>query len=270
VDNAQSAFSSERIAFVSLLGVSFAYPGKDRIEVLSKVEFDFRRGELFVLLGPSGCGKTTVLNMLAGFERPSAGQIFVGGRLVEKPDPSRIVIFQGDDSLLGWLTTIENVEFGLRVQGVPSAERRARAREALAIVGLAGHDQKYPHELSGGMKQRVQIARALVCGADLLLMDEPFAAVDAQTRVRLQEELSRILAKTSVTVLFITHDIGEAIILGDRIGVMRAGPRSNIKEIVANHLSRPRKRGNPRFAAMYAQIDMALAGEVEQAHRVAQ
>jgi NitT/TauT family transport system ATP-binding protein len=176
-----------------------------------------------------------------------------------------LVIFQGDDSLLGWLTTIENVEFGLRVQHVSLAERRARAREALSLVGLSGHEHKYPHELSGGMKQRVQIARAFVCGADLLLMDEPFAAVDAQARVRLQDELGRIWADTTLTLLFITHDIAESIILGDRIGVMRAGPNSNIKQTFTNDLPRPRRRGDPELAAMYARIERTLADEVEQA-----
>jgi NitT/TauT family transport system ATP-binding protein len=220
-----------------------------------------------MLLGPSGCGKTTVLNMLAGFEHATAGQVLVDGRSVQSPDPSRLVIFQGDDSLLSWLTTVENVEFGLRVQHVPAAERHERARNALALVGLTGHDNKYPHELSGGMKQRVQIARALVCDSPLLLMDEPFAAVDAQTRVRLQDELAKIWSDTSLTVLFITHDISESLILGDRIGVMRAGPGSNIKEIVVNDLPRPRQRGDAHIAAMYAHVEAALANEVVQASR---
>src|SRR5262245_49893024 len=130
--------AAARSAFVSLRGVSFSYPGRGGIGVLSGVDLDLQRGEFFVLLGPSGCGKTTVLNMLAGFERASSGEIVVGGRPVQKPDPSRIVIFQGDDSLLGWLTAIENIEFGLRVQRVQAKERRARAEEALSLVGLAG------------------------------------------------------------------------------------------------------------------------------------
>jgi NitT/TauT family transport system ATP-binding protein len=245
--------------------VTFAYRG-DGPEVLRDFQVDLERGEFFLLLGPSGCGKTTALNLLAGFERPTRGSITVGEAPVTGPGPNRVVVFQGDDSLLGWLSTIENVEFGLRVAGVPRAERRRRAERALAMVGLAGQHLKHPHELSGGMKQRVQIARALVCEADVLLMDEPFASVDAQTRAILQDELARIWMDTRRTMLFITHDIAEAIILGDRIGIMRARPGA-IKEIVRNTLPRPRTRGDPAFAAMYAHIEQALSEEVRSALR---
>jgi NitT/TauT family transport system ATP-binding protein len=248
---------------ITFEGVAFGYRTSGG-KVLSGLNLELRKSEFFLLLGPSGCGKTTVLNLLAGFERPPAGQISVGGTPVTAPGPDRVVIFQGDDSLLGWLSTVENVEFGLVLAGVPRAERRRRAERALHMVGLTGQDRKYPHELSGGMKQRVQIARALVCDADVLLMDEPFGALDAQTRATLQDELARIWTETRRTVLFITHDIGEAIILGDRIGVMRAGPGSSVKEVVTNDLPRPRSRGDPAFAAMYARIERAVSEEVKR------
>jgi len=248
--------------YISFRDVCFTY-NERAAEVLSNLNLELKRGEFFLLLGPSGCGKTTVLNLLAGFEQPTVGQIAVGGTPVTGPGPDRIVIFQGDDSLLGWLSTMENVEFGLMLAGMGRRERRARADRALKMVGLAGQDGKHPHELSGGMKQRVQIARALVCDADILLMDEPFAAVDAQTRAILQDELARIWMETQRTVLFITHDIAEAIILGDRIGVMRAGPRSGVKEIIANDLPRPRSRGDVAFANMYARIERAVSEEVQ-------
>ncbi len=251
--------------YVLFRAVSFAYR-ESAAAVLADFALELRRGEFFVLLGPSGCGKTTVLNLLAGFEH-AEGHVSVNGKPVIGPGPDRVVVFQGDDSLLGWLSTIENVEFGLLLAGVPRAERRQRAERALEMVGLAGQGAKHPAELSGGMKQRVQIARALVCDADILLMDEPFAAVDAQTRAILQDELARIWVETKRTVLFITHDIAEAITLGDRVGIMRAGPGSNIKEIATNDLPRPRRRGDASFAVMYARLEQALSDEVTRTMR---
>ncbi|MBI3966087.1 MAG: ABC transporter ATP-binding protein [Chloroflexi bacterium] len=248
--------------YVEFREVDFAYHGGT--PVLSQVELTLRRGEFFLLLGPSGCGKTTVLNLLAGFERPTAGEIAVNGRRITGPGVDRAVIFQGDDSLLGWLSAVENVEFGLRLAGVPGPERRRRSEEALRLVGLDGQSRKAPHQLSGGMKQRVQIARALVVDSDILLMDEPFAALDAQTRATLQDELARLWVETRRTILFITHDIGEAIILADRIGVMHAGPGSRVKEIILNDLPRPRRRGAAAFAAMYDRIERIVAEEVHR------
>src|SRR5262245_13290497 len=166
---------------------------------------DIEAGEFFCLLGPSGCGKTTVLKMLAGFEQPSAGEIVMEGRPVTGASRDRGVVFQGDDSLYGWLTAIENVEFGLRMRHVAKAERRERAMRYLELVGLHGQQQKYPAELSGGMKQRIQIARALVNEPKMLLMDEPFAALDAQTRSLMQEELAAIWQAASTTVLYNNH-----------------------------------------------------------------
>jgi NitT/TauT family transport system ATP-binding protein len=235
--------------------------------VLSELDLGIATGEFHLVLGPSGCGKTTALNLLAGFERASSGRITVDGRDVAGPGLDRIVIFQGDDSLYPWLTAMENVEFGLRLHGVSARDRRAKALEYLGMVGLEGHGDKFPGELSGGMKQRIQIARALVCQSPILLMDEPFAAVDAQTRAMLQEELSLIWQRTGCTIFFITHDIAEAILLADRISVMQAGPASHVKETLEIRMPRPRSLAAPGFGEYYEQVNAILAGEVRRAAR---
>jgi NitT/TauT family transport system ATP-binding protein len=223
---------------------------------------EIESGEFFCLLGPSGCGKTTVLKMLAGFEGPTAGEILMEGRPVTGASRDRGVVFQGDDSLYGWLSAVENVEFGLRMRGVGKVERRARARRFLELVGLEGQEQKYPAELSGGMKQRIQIARALVNEPTMLLMDEPFAALDAQTRSLMQLELANIWQTTRTTVLFITHDIDEAVTLGTRIGVMRAGPRSRVKGVVEVALDGARSRTDAVFLKYYKQVYEMIRDEV--------
>jgi len=224
---------------------------------------DIEPGEFFCLLGTSGCGKTTILNMVAGFEQPSAGEIRLAGRVIDKPGADRGVVFQGDDSLYGWLTAFGNVEFGLRMRGVARREREEKARHYLELVGLTGQEHKHPTELSGGMKQRIQIARVLANEPQMLLMDEPFAALDAHTRADMQHELKRICRATAKTVLFITHDIDEAIILADRIGVMHAGPASRIKGIVPVTLGEAeRERTHDRFVAVYRQVHEMIRDEV--------
>jgi NitT/TauT family transport system ATP-binding protein len=233
--------------------------------VLKDFDLAIARGEFHLILGASGCGKTTALNLLAGFEQPTHGRITVDSRTVTGPGIERIVIFQGDDSLFPWLTAIENVEFGLRVQGLPTSQRRALSRDQLRMVGLSGHENKFPSQLSGGMKQRIQIARALVCESPILLMDEPFAAVDAQTRAGLQEELSSIWQRTGGTVFFITHDISEAILLGDRISVMEAGPASRIRQTITVDLPRPRSPADAAFGRYYQEVHRVLAGEARGA-----
>ena len=235
--------------------------GADYVAV-EHFSLDIAAGEFFCLLGPSGCGKTTVLKLLAGFEGPTAGDILMDGRPVTGASRDRGVVFQGDDSLYGWLTAVENVEFGLRMRGVARGERRERARRYLAVVGLEGQEQKYPAELSGGMKQRIQIARALVNEPTMLLMDEPFAALDAQTRALMQEELAGIWRGTRTTVLFITHDIDEAITLGTRIGVMRAGPRSQVKGVLDVALDGARARTDDTFLRYYRQVHEMIRDEV--------
>ena len=226
---------------------------------------DIELGEFFCLLGPSGCGKTTVLQMLAGFEMPTAGAILMDGRPVVGASRDRAVVFQGDDSLYGWLTAVENVEFGLRMRGVGRAARRERAMHYLQLVGLGGQERKYPAELSGGMKQRIQIARVLANEPKMLLMDEPFAALDAQTRALMQEELANIWQTTRTTVLFITHDIDEAVTLGKRIGVMRAGPRSQVKGVVEVALDGARSRTDDVFLHYYKLVHEMIRDEVAKA-----
>jgi NitT/TauT family transport system ATP-binding protein len=235
--------------------------GADYVAV-EHFSLDIEAGEFFCLLGPSGCGKTTVLKMLAGFEGPTEGEIEMEGRPVTAASRDRGVVFQGDDSLYGWLTAVENVEFGLRMGGVPRAERRERAMRYLQLVGLKGQQQKYPVELSGGMKQRIQIARALVNEPKMLLMDEPFAALDAQTRSLMQVELASIWRTTQTTVLFITHDIDEAVTLGTRVGVMRAGPRSAVKGVLEVALDGARDRTDDAFLRYYKQVYEMIRDEV--------
>jgi NitT/TauT family transport system ATP-binding protein len=252
------------VEFLVASEVTYRYAARRGIEpvlVLSRLNLGLFEREFFCLLGPSGCGKTTVLNLMAGFLQPTAGKLTLAGRPISGPGVDRTVVFQGDDALFNWLRTIDNVAFGLRMRGVPQARRHAIAREYLHLVHLDGQENKYPVELSGGMKQRVQIARVLATDPKILLMDEPFGAVDAQTRARLQDELVEIWRKTAKTIVFITHDIAEAILLADRIGVMTSGPGSKIGAIVEVSLPRPRRRGSPGFGEMWERINTMIENE---------
>ena len=208
------------------------------ILALDGIDLTVRRGEFVLLLGPSGCGKSTLLNIIAGFLRPTSGQAIHGDEEIRGPDRRRTVVFQ-DYALFPWMTVQRNVEFGLKAQGVAQGERREIARRYLDLVRLSGFEERFPHEISGGMKQRAAIARALAPNPDILLMDEPFGALDAQTRVLLQEEIARISAETKKTVLFVTHSIEEAVFLGDRIVVMSARP-GRVRAIHEVRLTRPR------------------------------
>ena len=253
------------MALVQLAQVSKVYrslQGSDYVAV-QDFSLDIQAGEFFCLLGTSGCGKTTVLNMVAGFEPASTGDIRIDGRPIEGPAADRGVVFQGDDSLYGWLSALGNVEFGLRMRGLGRRERAEKAQHYLALVGMGRQGHKHPAELSGGMKQRIQIARVLANEPQMLLMDEPFAALDAHTRADMQHELQRICRATGKTVLFITHDIDEAIILADRIGVMHAGPASKLKGIVPVTLNEAeRERTHDRFMAVYRQVHEMIRDEV--------
>ena len=193
-----------------------------RVTAVQDVSLEILPGEFVAVVGPSGCGKSTILNMVAGFLPATGGEITVGDRPVKGPGRDRGVVFQ-NFALLPWKTVIDNVGFGLKMRGIPKPERDRVAREFLALAGLSHAADRYPNELSGGMQQRVGVVRALANEPDVLLMDEPFASVDAQTRMTLQEELTRIWQERRHTVLFITHDVGEAVFLADRVVVLSKG-----------------------------------------------
>jgi NitT/TauT family transport system ATP-binding protein len=209
-----------RANIVETRGLSKFYGG---FEALKEIDLDFPEGELISLLGPSGCGKTTLLKMIAGLLEPTAGHVFVKGKVVTGPGPERAFVFQ-DFALMPWATVLRNVAFGLELRGMPKAERHEIARRYIAEVGLAGFETRYPHELSGGMRQRVGLARALAVDADVLLMDEPFSAVDEQTRRKFQEDLLHLRRVQRKTFIFVTHSIEEAVYLSDRIILLSRRP----------------------------------------------
>ncbi len=244
-------------SLIACNGLGHVYEsGRGRTVALGDVSLTIARGEFVCVLGPSGCGKTTLLNILAGFVAPSCGEVFINDRRIAGPSPERGVVFQ-DYSLFPWLTAQGNVEFGLRMEGRPASERRKVADELLSQVGLPDSGAKYPFELSGGMKQRVAIARALATNPALLLMDEPFAALDAMTRNALQSKLIDIQKQGSQTILFVTHNIAEALVLGSRLIVMSANP-GRIVEDIPIELERPRRRTSPAFNALYDRVARAI------------
>ncbi|MCU0818146.1 MAG: ABC transporter ATP-binding protein [Beijerinckiaceae bacterium] len=223
---------------ISLRGVSKVYGGARAVTALDHVDFEVAEGEFVALLGPSGCGKSTLLNLVAGFEGLSEGTLSFDNAPVTRPGPDRGVVFQ-EASLLPWLNVWENVVFGPKVQKLDRSDYEPRAREILKIVGLEAFHEALPVQLSGGMRQRVGIARALVMQPRALLMDEPFGALDAQTRLSMQALLLEVWQKLKTTVLFVTHDIDEAILLADRICVMTARP-GRITRTIPITLPRPR------------------------------
>lgn len=194
-----------------------------RVRVLHDINFSIEDGEFICVIGPSGCGKSTLISLIAGLEFPDTGEVFVDSKIVEGPSCDRLVVFQ-EGALFPWLTVLENVEFGLKIAGVPEKERKDKALETIKMVHLARFVNAHPHELSGGMKQRAAIARALVMDPKVLLMDEPFAALDAQTRQMLQEELQDIWQKTKKTVLFVTHNVREATFYPTACSKFQRGP----------------------------------------------
>jgi nitrate/nitrite transport system ATP-binding protein len=238
--------------YVSVESIARRYPGAT---IFENLWFDIRRGEFVCLVGHSGCGKTTVLNILAGLEAPSDGVVIVDGQEIVGPSLDRAVIFQGH-ALMPWMTAEQNVGFALscRHRDWNGARLREAAREALHRVGLEAAAQKKPAQLSGGMKQRVGIARALAIAPKMLLMDEPFSALDALTRGALQEEVSRLVTEAEQTAFMITHDVDEAILLADRILLMTNGPDARLAEIVVNTLPRPRDRANLHHMPGYHEI----------------
>lgn len=230
------------------------------------VDFSIGAGEFLCLLGPSGCGKSTILRMIAGFLRPTSGEILVRGRQIKGPGADRAVVFQGEAALFNWLTVKENVAFGPRMRGIPAKEHAYVVAENIGLVGLEGFEDYHPGQLSGGMKQRLQIARVLANDPEILLMDEPFGALDAQTRDIMQQELSRIWSSKRKTVLFITHDIEEAILLGDRIAIMTSGPGATIKTVMQVPLPRPRDL-NKDFLELRKDVRGAIHEEIRNSMR---
>ena len=237
------------------------------LTALKDLSLHVPRGEFLTLVGPSGSGKTTLLDLLGGLSRPTSGRVLVDGREVTGPGLDRGIVFQ-QYALFPWRTTLANVTFGLEQQGLSRRERTERARENLALVGLEGFEDRYPHELSGGMKQRVAIARSLAYRPGILLMDEPFAALDAQTREQLQDELLRIWRATGTTVVFITHGIEEAVYLGQRVAVLSSRP-GRLKALVDIDLgdreSATDLRSDPEFVAYRHEIWTLLHDEVRRA-----
>ena len=224
---------------IELRGVSKEFAARDRrVVALQDIDLRIAQNEFAAILGPSGCGKSTLLNMVAGFDRPSAGHVLVNGAPVTSPHPSRAVVFQ-EAALFPWYTVEDNVSFGPRTMGIPAAQYRPKVEAYLEQVGLRGFERHYPAELSGGMKQRVGIARVLVMEPEVLLMDEPFGSLDAQTRSVMQELLLAVWERHHQTVLFITHDIEEALLLADSVSVMTARP-GRIKKRLVVELPRPR------------------------------
>ena len=221
-----------------------------RLTALAGVNLQVMDGEFVSIVGPSGCGKTTFLSVVDGLIAASAGRILVDGQVVTKPGPDRAVVFQ-DASLLPWRTVLGNVVYGLECLGVGARKAKERASYFIDMVGLSGFEQHYPYELSGGMQQRVNLARALVMDPKILLMDEPFASLDAQTREARQEELLQIWVKAKKTVLFVTHQIDEAIYLSDRVVVFSGRP-GMVKEIIPVAIERPRALGLKREARFHA------------------
>ncbi|GGF77869.1 ABC transporter ATP-binding protein [Azorhizobium oxalatiphilum] len=236
------------MATIEISGVSKIFKDAKRksdVTALSNVDVTVKKNEFLCLLGPSGCGKSTLLNMIAGFDKPTAGTVKVDGQVVEAPGSDRGVVFQ-QANLMPWLPVWENVAFHLKMRGAMKAERREKAQLYINMVGLTGFENHFPSELSGGMNQRVGIARALLMNPGVILMDEPFGALDEQTRMDMQNELVRIWEEHKGTIVFVTHGIDEALTLGTHVAVMSARP-GRIAELIHLDLPRPRDITSPRF-----------------------
>jgi NitT/TauT family transport system ATP-binding protein len=246
---------------ITIDGVRLALPGPDgaEVRVLGGITVEIEPSEFVCLLGPSGCGKTTLLNCIAGFLRPSAGTILIDSAPITGTPPEVGIVFQ-EHALFPWFSVQQNVEYGLRVQGVPRPERKRVARDFIELVGLTGFEHHYPHQLSGGMKQRVGIARTLVNRPSVLLMDEPFGALDAMTREAMQEELLRVWERDRKTVVFVTHSIAEAVFLADRVMVLSPRP-GVVRAQVVVEARRLRSRTSDAFVAAYRAVEDALRRE---------
>jgi NitT/TauT family transport system ATP-binding protein len=236
----------------------------DEVEAFRDVSLTVNRREFVCLVGPSGCGKSTLLRIIAGLERPTSGEILVAGQRVAGPGADRGMVFQ-EYALFPWKTTQANVEFGLRLKGIEKGERARIARRFIQLVGLNGFENKFPHQLSGGMRQRAAVARALANEPAVLLMDEPFAAVDAMTRQRLQEELTSIIQAAHITVIFVTHSIEEAAFLGDRVIVLSGRPGRVVSDLRID-IERPRRWSAVTNDAKFAGYKNELTQLIQGAH----
>ncbi|BCB89908.1 ABC transporter ATP-binding protein [Phytohabitans suffuscus] len=264
----QSVERQERI--IEIRGVSKTFRGRHGdVHALRDVDLDIYANEFITVLGPSGCGKTTLLRLIAGLTKPDGGEVTLGGKRITGPGPDRSMVFQ-DFALMPWATVLTNVAFGLQVRGVAKSERQDRAMEYVRMVGLESFARSYPHELSGGMQQRVGIARALAVDPTVLLLDEPFSALDEQTRRLLQEQLLQMWEAQRKTVVFVTHSIEEAVLLGDRVVLMSARP-GRVGRAVPVSLSRPRfesvdsPEGSEEFMAVTRDLWQSLRAQAAEA-----
>jgi len=247
---------------LSQICLSYRTQSGERLLALDHINLQVRAGEFLCIVGPSGCGKSTLLHLIAGLHSQTSGQVLVDGRPVQGPGTDRILIFQ-EHGLFPWLTVAENVEFGMKMKGVPKAERLERMRHYLRLVHLAKFEKSYIHQLSGGMRQRVAIARALATEPDVLLMDEPFAALDAQTRDLLHDELERIWNETGRTIIFVTHNVREAVRLGDRVVLLTFRP-GRVKSEFPISLARPRSLEDPEVALTAREVLDELRDEINR------
>ena len=239
---------------------------RERVVALENIDLDVAEGELLAVVGPSGCGKSTLLSIIAGLVVHTRGDVRLDGRPVQGPGPDRGVVFQ-EFAILPWRTVERNIAHGLEIQGVTKAEREETVRHFVELVGLVGFEKKYPHELSGGMKQRVAVARTLAANPEVMLMDEPFAAVDAQTRITLGEELNAIAQATKKTILFVTHNVEEAVFLGDRCCVLSRRP-GRVKALVSVPIPREGRSwklltSEPAFEATRERVLKLVRAEVD-------
>jgi NitT/TauT family transport system ATP-binding protein len=248
---------------LELRGVSKMYSGSD-VHALQDINLVTQSGEFVVVVGPSGCGKSTLLMLLAGLIRPDSGQVFLDGHPVYSAAPERAMVFQ-EHGLFPWLTAAGNVEFGLKMTGMPRAERRQAVQRALEMVHLPHVGNKFIHQLSGGMKQRIAIARALVMDPAVLLMDEPFASLDAQTRTLLHEQMQELYSRTRKTIVFVTHSVGEAVRLADRVIVLHSQPGKIRREIPVG-LPHPRSFDSPEVNRIVAIVRAEIEQEVNRVH----
>jgi NitT/TauT family transport system ATP-binding protein len=254
----QTSACLDTVSKISIQGVSktFATASGQLVQALSNIDLEIGENEFVCVVGRSGCGKSTLLNMVAGFLQPSSGRILIDGVGIQGPGGGKGVVFQSL-ALFPWLTARKNIEFGCKQQGIPADRRREISKELIDLVHLQGFEDKYPFELSGGMQQRVAIARALAIDPTILLMDEPFGALDEQTRMGMQTELLRIWSSRKKTVIFITHSVSESIALGDRVVVMGANP-GHVKRTFRVELERPRDRLSGDFVKLEREIQDAL------------